>query len=263
MNKATMRAGLAFLALCAAAACATAPAAQNQPEPQWRSLFNGENLDGWTPKFVGHPLGENLLDTFRVENGLLVVSYDNYDALEGRFGHLFYAEPYSHYIIRAEYRFVGEQVAGGPDWALRNNGLMLHAQPPETMAIDQEFPVSIEVQLLGGDGQSPRTTANMCSPGSSIVINGARDHTHCIISDSQTYLDNEWVTVEIEVRGDNFRHFVNGVQVMTYTDALMDEPAPWSPTLELSSGYIAIQAESAPTEFRRIEIMELDAGDGN
>jgi hypothetical protein len=190
---------------------------------------------------------------------MLVVSYDNYEALEERFGHLFYATPYSHYRIRAEYRFSGDQVAGGPAWALRNNGLMLHSQPPETMERDQPFPVSIEVQLLGGDGQTPRTTANMCSPGSSIVIGGERNHTHCITSNSETYLDDEWVIVEVEVHGARlFRHLVNGVEVMRYTDTLMDEPAAWAPGLELAGGYIAIQAESAPTQFRRIEIMQLD-----
>jgi hypothetical protein len=88
---------------------------------------NGKNLDGWVPKIAGHPLGENYLDTFRVENGVLKVSYDKYDAFDNKFGHLFYRDKFSHYIIAAEYRFVGDQAKGAPSWALRNNGLMLHS----------------------------------------------------------------------------------------------------------------------------------------
>ena len=93
---------------------------------EWIQLFNGKNLDGWTPKITGYPLGENYADTFRVENGVLKVSYDQYAQFDGKFGHLFYSkDKYSYYLLAAEYRFVGDQVPGGPGWAIRNNGLML------------------------------------------------------------------------------------------------------------------------------------------
>lgn len=236
------------------AACASAP-----QEPQWEPLFNGRNLDGWTPKFAKHPLGVNLNNTFRVENGLLVIDYSGYQALDEQFGHLFYQTPYSHYRIRAEYRFVGEQVAGAPAWALRNNGLMLHSQPPETMGVDQPFPDSVEVQLLGGDGTNPRTTGNLCTPGLSVLLNGERSETHCFNSSSPTYAGDQWVTIEVEVNGgESIRHFINGQLVLEYSEPLLDATSAWAPTRDLTSGYIAIQAESHPTEFRRIEILNLD-----
>jgi hypothetical protein len=128
----------------------------------WISLFNGKDLTGWTPKFAGHPLGDNLNNIFRVEDGLLKVSYDDNDEFKGDFGHLFYAPPCSHYLIRAVFRFTGEQLKGGPGWAYRNNGLMLYSQDPLTMGLDQEFPDSIEVQFKGNkfvDGQ-PQDSRN-------------------------------------------------------------------------------------------------------
>jgi Domain of Unknown Function (DUF1080) len=250
-------AAMVALSACASTPAETTPAAET---PHWVSLFNGRDLEGWTPKFVGHPLGENFNDTFRVKDGVLIVSYDKYAALDGRFGHLFYAHPYANYRIRAEYRFVGEQVAGAPDWALRNNGLMLHSQPPETMGLDQPFPISMEVQLLGGDGVTARTTGNLCTPGMSVLLNGTRSEEHCFLSNSPTYAGDQWVTIEVEVRENrSIKHFINGALVLEYSAPLADEAAAWAPNRELKSGYIAIQAESHPTEFRRIEIMELPA----
>ena len=99
--------------LCTAAAgllaAPTAPqAAPQDGKEQWISLFNGKDLDGWTPKIKGYNLGENYADTFRVENGVLKVAYDKYPRFDGKFGHLFYKTPYSHYRLRIEYRFVGD-----------------------------------------------------------------------------------------------------------------------------------------------------------
>src|SRR6185436_6787309 len=99
---------------------ATVILAQAPANGKWIQLFNGRNLDGWTPKITGYPLGENYGNTFRVENGVLKVSYDQYTEFGGKFGHLFYKDKFSHYILAAEYRFVGDQVPGGPSWALRN-----------------------------------------------------------------------------------------------------------------------------------------------
>jgi hypothetical protein len=230
----------------------------------WQPLFNGENLDGWTPKFTGYELGENLHETFRVEDGVLKVSYDNHDNFDGQFGHLFYKEPVGHYRLRAEYRFVGEQLRGGPGWAIRNNGLMLHCQPPETMEEDQEFPVSIEVQLLGGNGRDERSTGNLCTPGTHVVIDGRLFTPHCRNSSSKTFHGEQWVTAEVEVRGgDVIRHFINGEHVMEYTQPQLDESDRYGrQRIEgddkiLRSGYIAIQAETHPTEFRKIELLKL------
>lgn len=238
------------------------------PESQekWIPLFNGKNLDGWTPKFAGIELGVNYKNTFRVENGLLKISYGNYEEFNGRFGHLFYKQPYAHYRIRAEYRFVGEQVPGAPDWAWRNNGLKLHSQPPETMGLDQPSPVSIEVQLLGGNGKDERPTANMCSMGTHVVIDGKLITQHCYNSSSKTYHGDQWVTVEAEVRGGEImRHFVEGRAVLSYTSPQYDTTdvnarrlIKDENNLLVEEGYIAIQAESHPTHFRKIEILPLE-----
>ena len=192
---------------------ANAPPPKNDPNRQdWVQLFNGRDLDGWTTKFAKHDLGENFNDTFRVENGLLEVRYDKWTKFDGEFGHIFYKDPFSYYRIAAEYRFVGEQVAGGPAWAMRNNGLMLHSPNPKTMLKDQDFPISIEVQLLGGLGDGrPRTTANLCTPGSNVVMNGKLHTAHCTNSTSKTYDGDQWVRVEVVVHGDELmRHIVEG-----------------------------------------------------
>lgn len=236
-------------------------------EGEWTQLFNGRDLEGWTPKFKGEKLGENYLDTFRVEDGVLKVSYDKWDKLDGKFGHLFYQTPYSNYVLRAEYRVVGDQVAEGPGWALRNSGLMIHGQDPATMGVDQDFPVSIEVQLLGGDGEHERSTANLCTPGTHVVLDGKLHTPHCTLSKSKTFHGDQWVTVEVEVHGNGLiRHRVNGEPVMEYSQPQLDENDEDAKKLLakgqgklLDRGSISIQAESHPFEFRKIELRELPA----
>lgn len=149
------------------------------PASDWIQLFNGRDLAGWTAKFAKHDLGENIRNTFRVQDGLLQVRYDNWTTFDGEFGHLFYQTPFSYYVLAAEYRFVGEQVPGGPAWARRNNGLMLHSPDPRTMLRAQDFPIALEVQLLGGLGEGPRTTANLCTPGVHVVYQGKLHTAHC------------------------------------------------------------------------------------
>lgn len=232
---------------------AVAGSAVEGSDEEWIPLFNGRDLDGWTPKFQGHPAGENPGHVFRVEDGLLRVSYDDVPQFENQFGHLFYKTPFSHYRLRAEYRFVGEQAAGGPAWAFRNNGLMLHGPPPEAMALDQSFPDSIEVQLLGGNGTDERSTGNVCTPGTRIVLNGELAKEHCYPSTSETYHGDQWVTIEVEVHGHGeIVHRVNGKEVLRYEQPQLDDGTP------LDSGTISIQAESHPTDFRTIEILPLD-----
>jgi len=233
----------------------------------WSPLFNGRDLDGWTPKFSKHDLGVNLNDMFRVENGLLRVRYDKWTAFNGEFGHLFYKAPFSYYRLAAEYRFVDQQLAGGPGWAQRNNGLMLHAPDPKTMLRDQDFPISIEVQLLGGLGDGkPRTTANLCTPGTHVVMKGELFTPHCVNSSSKTYDGDQWVRVEVEVHGDEvIRHVVDGQVVLEYSKPQIGggSVSPFDPTVKvdgtpLTGGYIAIQAETGPTDFRKIDLLDLE-----
>jgi hypothetical protein len=230
----------------------------------WTPLFNGENLDGWAVKIAGHELNDNYKNTFRVENGFLKCSYDEYDKYDEKFGHIFYKDKFSHYILRVEYRFVGEQVPEGPGWAYRNNGLMLHCQSPESMSKDQEFPVSVEVQLLGGNGKDERSTGNVCTPGTHIMMNGELITEHCISSTSKTFHGDQWVTAEVEVvGGDVIKHIINGEIVMEYNNPQLDPDSPDAKqflkdgNIMVQDGYIALQAESHPTEFRKIEILVL------
>jgi hypothetical protein len=235
-------------------------------EPKWIPLFNGKDLTGWDVKIRGFEVGVNYKNTFRVEDGMLKVSYDQYDTFKEEFGHLFFAQPFSQYRLRVEYRFVGEQVPDGPGWAFRNNGLMLHSQSAQSMGLHQDFPISLEAQLLGGLQEGERSTMNLCTPGSNVVIQGESRTEHCLDSRSQTYRGDRWVTVEMVVRGDSvIHHIVEGDTVLTYSQPEMGggaisgyDPEVYIEGQPMKSGYIAIQAESHPTEFRKIEVMDLN-----
>jgi hypothetical protein len=252
---------LAILAL----GLARTPAQEGADGGKWIRLFNGKDLDGWTPKITGYPAGENYADTFRVADGVLKVGYDRYGQFDGKFGHLFSKRKYGHYRLRVEYRFVGPQCPGGPSWAFRNSGAMIHSQSPESMRKEQEFPVSIEVQFLGGNGRDPRPTANVCTPGTHIVMGGKLITQHCTNSKARTYHGDQWVTVEVEVHGNGtITHIVDGQTVIAYEKPQLDPGDADARKLihdggvMLSEGHIALQAESHPVEFRKVELLPLD-----
>ena len=246
-------------------AAALVPASAGAAE--WRSIFNGRNLDGWVPKINHRPLGENWRDTFQAKDGVLRVNYSQYPRFADEFGHLIYKTPLSAYRLRFEYRFMGPSPPGAQAWAFRNSGVMIHGQAPEAMGLDQPFPISIEAQLLGGGPGETRPTGNVCSPGTTISIAGAPQKEHCLNSRSKTYPDGEWVKFEVEVHGGRLvRQFVNGELTFEYTDLKLDPSEykrfanvdPGAATAApLTRGYISLQAESGPIEFRKIELMEL------
>lgn len=236
------------------------------PQEEWLPLFNGENLDGWTPKIQGYPAGENFANTFRVEDGLLKVSYDDYpDGFGNRFGFLFYQKPFSYYRLRATYRFVGEQAPGAPDWGLLNGGLMIHGQTPESMGLNQDFPISLGVELLGGTGNGKRPTGGLCTPGTYVEINGRLFTGHCRKSRAGTYPLGQWVTVEALVLGDSLiQHCVEGYQVLRYSKPQVGgeglsgyDPAAKVDGTPLAGGTISVESESHPIEFRSIELLNL------
>ncbi|MFA5327148.1 MAG: DUF1080 domain-containing protein [Prolixibacteraceae bacterium] len=240
----------------------------NTPKPKdegWIQLFNGKDLNDWNIKIAGFPLNENYGNTFRVEDSLLKVRYDQYENFDGHFGHIFYKTPYSHYKIRVEYRFVGEQCPGGADWAYRNSGIMIHGQSAESMNLDQDFPVSIETQLLGGNGTDERTNLNVCTPGTNIVYHDSLWTQHCTNSISKTYHGDQWVTAELEVQGDSIiKHILDGKVVLEYSKPQLDERDPNYQKLLppdgnklLKKGTISLQAESHPIDFRKVELLNL------
>lgn len=248
---------ITFIVLLTAFNIVAQQAAKQANKSDWIQLFNGKDLNGWTIKITKHKVGENYNDTFRVENGLLKVSYDKYDTLDGQFGHIFYKDKFSYYLIAVEYRFVGQQVKGGPTWGLRNNGIMVHSQSPESMGFDQDFPTSIEVQFLGGDGVHERPNGNVCTPGTNIVMDGQLYTPHCYQLKAKTYHGDGWVRVVAEVLGsERITHYIEGVPVISYTNPQLDEKSGHPGEL-LSEGYIALQAESHPTEFRKVEVLNL------
>ena len=235
---------------------------------EWIQLLADDNLDDWTVKITNYEVGDNYGNTFSIEDGILKVRYDDeaYPTFENRFGHLFYKDTFSHYMLRLEYRFVGQQATGAPGWAFRNSGIMLHGQSPESMALDQDFPVSIEYQLLGSDSTRSQVTGSVCTPGTNVVMSEELILDHCTQSSSEVYMDDQWVTAEVEVRGNKIiKHIINGDTVMVYSQPQLDEREQYYPkVLELnngeqmlSSGTISLQSEGHPCDFRNVEIKVL------
>lgn len=255
------------LLACLAFLVATAPAfPQNDPDrKEWIQLFNGKDLAGWDVKLAGHELNDNFGDTFRVENGVMKAAYDKYGKFENKFGHIFYREKFSHYVIAVEYRFVGEQTPGAPDWAFRNSGIMVHCQSAKSMPKNQDFPISIEVQLLGGRDTGERTTANLCTPGTNVEMDGKLITTHCVNSKSKTYRGDQWVRAEaVVLGGEKIRHVLEGQTVLEYEKPQIGggsvnnfDPAVKQDGEILTEGYISLQGESHPVEFRKVELLNL------
>jgi Domain of Unknown Function (DUF1080) len=242
------------------AADATAPARR------WIPLFNGKNLDGWTVKISGHPLGENFADTFRVEDGIIKVAYDKYGKFDKQFGHLYSNLGYSHYILRMEYRFTGKMMADAPNYCNLNSGVMIHAQSPQSMGLDQGFPASLEVQFLADEGKGRRSTSNVCTPGTNIEMGGKLITQHIVESSAPTFPADEWVRIEVEVRGNTeVIYRVNDSEVLRYqrpqldpADHTADELFKAGAPKYLAFGHIALQAEAQPVWFRNIELMSLE-----
>ena len=258
---------LLTLASCSGSPEGSSSPASDKAKAEWIDLFNGENLDGWITKIHHHAVGENYGTTFRVEDSILQVRYDDYGDFDEQFGHLYYEQPYSHFHLKLEYRFVGELQRGAPEFTRLNSGLMFHSQDPHTMPKEQNWPISVEMQFLAGlgDGQ-PRPTGNMCSPGTNIVYQGQRTNAHCINSTSATYEGDQWVRAELIVLGDSLiTHLINGDTVLRYSHpqvqhtgvVLRDDPTVMQDGQPLKEGYIALQSEGQPIDFRRIELRDL------
>ena len=238
----------------------------SEHKSEWIKLFNGKDIKDWFVKIHHHEVGENFGNTFRVEDGMIKVRYDQYGDFNDQFGHLYYKVPYSYYHLKLEYRFVGELQKGAPDYTLRNSGVMFHSQDPRTMPKEQDWPISVEFQFLGGLGDGkPRPTGNMCSPGTKVVYNGKLDERHCIDSKSKTYDGDQWVKAELIVLGDSLiTHIINGDTVMKYSKPQIggDVVNRYDPKIKkdgmmLKSGFIALQSEGQPIDFRNIELKDL------
>ena len=238
----------------------------NKSKDSWIQLFNGKDLNDWIVKIKGKPLNDNFQNTFRVEDGVIKVRYDGYTDFNRQYGHMYYKEKYSTYLLRLEYRFVGEQAKGGEGWAIRNSGAMLHCQDPKTIGLNQDFPVSCEMQFLGGNGTNPRTTANLCTPGTNVFLNNKLFTPHCVNSTSKTYHGDGWVRAGALVLGDSLiQHIVEGDTVLTYSKPQIDgrdglaDKSIFKDAQPIREGYISLQSESHPVEFRKVEVFDLSA----
>lgn len=242
-------------------------ASQRQVDNGWQSLFNGKDLKNWTAKIYPYESGNNFANTFRVSNGVIQVNYDGYGkSYDNRFGHLYYDAPFTNYHLKLEYRFYGDLYPGAPSYTLRNSGIMFHSQDPKTMTAEQDWPISVEMQFLGGlsDGK-PRPTGNMCSPGTHIYYQDKLLTTHCIDSKSKTYDGDQWVKAELIVLGDSIiHHIIEGDTVLSYSKphiggAVVNnfDPRMKIDGKALKSGFIALQSEGQPVEFRNIFIKDL------
>jgi hypothetical protein len=244
-------------------------AQKGKSKETWIQLFNKKDLSDWTIQVTGHEPNENYLNTFAIDSGILKINYDKYTEFGTNYGHMYYNTPYSYYKLVIEYRFVGQQTKGGATWNVRNSGVMFHSQPPSTLGKEQQFPVSLEAQFLGGLGDGKdRTTANLCTPGTMVQMNGQLKTDHCINSTSKTYHGDQWVKVEIRVYGDSLiQHLIDDKVILEYSKPVVGETTRreyflqgWglqNDGLALKEGYIALQAESHPIHFRKVELLNL------
>lgn len=239
---------------------------KDQHREEWISLFNGEDLGDWIVKIHHHDTGVNFGNTFRAEDGMIKVRYDQYGDFNDQFAHLYYKKPFSRFHLKLEYRFTGELQKGAPDYTLLNSGVMFHSQDPRTMPKEQNWPISVEMQFLAGLGDGrPRPTGNMCSPGTEIVYKGEMYDGHCLNATSKTYDRDAWVKAELIVLGDSLiTHVIEGDTVLQYSKPTMGggvvagyDSSVWHPGKPLTSGYIALQSEGQPIDFRNIELREL------
>ena len=243
-------------------------AQQSVVTEDWQELFNGKDMNDWIVKIHHYDVGVNFGNTFRVVDNTIEARYDEYgDAFNDRFGHLYYKQPYSYYRLELEYRFVGDLYPGAPDYTIMNSGLMFHSQDPRSMPKEQNWPISIEMQFLGGLGDGkPRPTGNMCSPGTEVVYEGKIYPGHCINSTSKTYEKGVWVKAELIVLGDSLvTHIIEGDTVLQYSHPQIGGGVVerYDPTMKpdgklLTEGYIALQSEGQPVDFRNIRILNLE-----
>ena len=253
-----------FLSILIIAACHSKNAAQTSDN--WISLFNGKDINDWIVKIHHHEVGENFGNTFRVEEGIIKVRYDQYGDFNEQFGHLYYKSPFSYFHLKLQYRFTGQWVKTAPSYTMRNSGVMFHSQDPHTMPKEQDWPISVEMQFLGGLGDGkPRSTGNMCSPGTEVMQEGKIVPSHCINSSSKTYDGEEWINAGLIVLGDSLiKHIINGDTVLQYSKPQIGGGVVnrYDPKIKidgklLNSGFIALQSEGQEIDFRNISIMDL------
>jgi len=246
-------------------ACGPKKVADEKQTKKWTSLFNGKDLTDWQIKISGFKLGENFGNTFRVQDSILMVRYDQYDSFNNKFGGLYYKKQFSNYRLRVQYRFVGETTKGAPVWGFRDSGVQYHCQDPATLELNQSFPVCLEYNLLGGNGKDERPTGEICANGIKILVDNKINDSYCTPPTvKRTFHGDQWVTLEIDVRGDSIRQFVNGEEIVRFENPRYDSTNAKAKALivngdnHVKKGYISLQSNSHPIDFKKIEILEYE-----
>lgn len=238
---------------------------KKEDQGKWVKIFNGKDLDGWTMKINGRPLGENYGNTFRIENGIISIRYDNdvYKNFNNQFGALYFKKKLTNYRLKLDYRFVGETAVGAPTWGFRDSGVQFHGQSPESVGLTQQFPVCLEYNLHGGNGKDERPTGEICANGMIVQIDGKPNASFCTPPTvRRTFHGDQWVTLEIEVKGAKISHFVNGEEILRYENPKFNPTHQLGKTFivngedQVKEGYISLQSNSHPIDFRNIELIE-------
>jgi hypothetical protein len=204
------------------------------------ALFNGHDLSNWEADVPDRDTAPNLRPSFIIRDGRLV-------SLGTPEGHLVTRQQYRDYRLQSEYRFAGKP---------GNCGLLVHASRPR--ALYKMFPQSIEVQMNSGDAgdfwviQEDIEVPDMekrrpREPGQK--WGGAEGDARRVLNltDGSEKPLGQWNTMVVEVRGRSITVWVNGDLVNNGINASVDH------------GKIAVQAEGAEVEFRKIEIGPLPA----
>jgi hypothetical protein len=203
-------------------------------------LFNGTDLAGWTPDVPARDADPNGPPSFIVRDGKLV-------SLGKPEGHLLTVGRYRDYRLEVEYRFAGKP---------GNCGVLIHASTPR--ALYKMFPKSIEVQLMSGNAgdfwviQEDIKVENMETRRprrGTEKWGGAEGDARRVLNltDGSEKPLGEWNSLVVEARGRAITVWVNGDLVNNGVDASVDQ------------GRIALQAEGAEVEFRKVEIGPLPA----
>jgi hypothetical protein len=203
-------------------------------------LFNGKDLSNWDVDVPARDTDPNAPASFVVRNGMLV-------SMGKPEGHLVTKQQYRDYRLEAEYRFAGKP---------GNCGILVHASRPR--ALYKMFPQSIEVQMMSGDaGDFWCIQENIEVPDmekrrprkAGEKWGGAEGDARRILNltDKSEKPVGEWNTMVIEARARTIKVWVNGDLVNEGSNATADH------------GKIAVQAEGAEVEFRRLEIGPLPA----
>ena len=200
------------------------------------SLFNGKNLDGWHMDVPALEKDSTLQNPFIVRDGYLV-------SLGEPRGHLITDTIYSNYRLIVEYRFPDEP---------GNCGVLVHASTPR--ALYEMFPQSIEVQMMhqhAGDfwciveditvpnmvkRRGPKETWGI-TEGENRRIKNLTEHSEKPLG--------EWNRMTVEAVDDSIKVWVNGDLVNFGYDATATE------------GHIALQAEGAEVEFRKLKLIPI------